>query len=82
MSQASRAEEMKYAVLYAPTATGYSAHVPDLPGCIAAAATLEETRDLMKEAIEGHLDCMRQFGYPIPEPTTVAEGVEVPAMRR
>jgi predicted RNase H-like HicB family nuclease len=70
---------MKYAVLYAPTATGYSAHVPDLPGCVAAAATLDETRDLMKEAIEGHLDCMRQFGYAIPEPTTVAEDVEVPA---
>jgi len=68
---------MKYAVLYAPTPTGYSAHVPDLPGCVAAAVTLAETRELMKEAIEGHLDCMRQFGYPIPEPTTVAEDVEV-----
>ena len=70
---------MKYAVLYAPTPTGYSAHVPDLPGCIAAAVTLDETRELMKEAIEGHLECMRQYGYAIPEPTTVAEEVEVPA---
>ena len=42
---------MKYFVLYARTANGYSAHVPDLPGCIAAAATLEETRQLMKDAI-------------------------------
>jgi len=67
----------KYAVLYAHTATGYSAHVPDLPGCIGAAATLEETRKLMREAIEGHLECMREFGYPIPEPTTLAEEVEV-----
>jgi predicted RNA binding protein YcfA (HicA-like mRNA interferase family)/predicted RNase H-like HicB family nuclease len=71
-------EMIRYAVLYAPTATGYSAHVPDLPGCIAAARTLEETRELMKEAIEGHLECMREFGYPIPEPTTLAEEVEVP----
>jgi predicted RNase H-like HicB family nuclease len=70
---------MKYAVLYAPTATGYSAHVPDLPGCIGAAATLEETRLMMKEAIEGHLECMREFGYAIPKPTTVAEEVEIPA---
>ena len=70
---------MRYAVLYEPTRTGYSAHVPDLPGCIAAAGTLDETRQLMKEAIEGHLECMRQFGYSIPEPTTVAEEVEVPA---
>lgn len=70
---------MKYAVLYAPTATGFSAYVPDLPGCIGAAATLAETRILMKEAIEGHLECMREFGYEIPKPTTVAEDLEVPA---
>jgi predicted RNase H-like HicB family nuclease len=57
----------------------YSAHAPDLPGCIAAAVTLDETRELMKEAIEGHLECMRQFGYAIPEPTTVAEEVDVAA---
>ncbi len=69
---------MKYAILYAPTSTGYSAHVPDLPGCVAAAATLDETRQLMKEAIEGHLECMRELGYSIPTPTTVAEGIEVP----
>jgi predicted RNase H-like HicB family nuclease len=68
---------MKYAVLYAPTATGYSAHVPDLPGCIGAAATLEEAKVLMKEAIEGHIECMREFGYEIPEPTIVADEVEV-----
>jgi predicted RNase H-like HicB family nuclease len=70
---------MKLAVLYEPTSTGFSAHVPDLPGCVAAAATLEDTRELMKEAIEGHLECMREFGYPVPRPTTVAEVVEVPA---
>ena len=70
---------MKYAVLYEPTATGYSAHIPDLPGCVAAAATLEETRELMKEAIEGHLECMRELGYVVPEPTTVAEEVDVSA---
>jgi predicted RNase H-like HicB family nuclease len=68
---------MKYTVLYAPTGTGYSAHVPDLPRCIGAAATLAETRVLMKEAIEGHLECMREFGYAIPEPTIVAEDLEI-----
>ncbi|MCX6590617.1 MAG: type II toxin-antitoxin system HicB family antitoxin [Acidobacteria bacterium] len=70
---------MKYSILFEPTATGYSAHIPDLPGCVAAGATLEETRQLMQEAVEGHLECMREFGYAIPEPTTVAEGIEVPA---
>jgi predicted RNase H-like HicB family nuclease len=69
---------MKYAVLYAPTSTGYSAHVPDLPGCVGAAGTLEETRELMKEAIQGHLESMREFGYPVPGPTTLAEEVDVP----
>jgi predicted RNase H-like HicB family nuclease len=67
---------MKYPVLYEPTATGFSAHVPDLLGCVGAAPTLEETRELMKEAIEGHLECMREFGYAIPKPTTVAEEVD------
>jgi predicted RNase H-like HicB family nuclease len=70
---------MKYAVLYAPTETGYSAHVPDLPGCVGAAASLDETRELMKLAIEGHLECMRDAGYEIPKPTTVAEAVDVAA---
>ena len=72
---------MKYAVLYERTSTGYSAHVPDLPGCVGAAATLEEARKLMKGAIEGHLECMREFGYAIPEPATVAEELEVSALR-
>ena len=57
---------MKYVVLYGPTETGYSAHVPDLPGCVGAASTFEETRELMHAAIEGHLECMRAFGEPVP----------------
>lgn len=69
---------MKYVVLYAPTANGYSAHVPDLPGCIAAAATLDETRQLIKGAIEFHLEGMRLHGEQIPEPSTTGEEVEVP----
>jgi predicted RNase H-like HicB family nuclease len=49
----------RYTVFIEPTATGYSAHVPDLPGCIAAASTLEETRQLIKEAIEFHIEALR-----------------------
>jgi predicted RNase H-like HicB family nuclease len=67
----------KYAVVYEPTRTGYSAYVPDLPGCIAAGRTLELTRKLMQEAIEGHLELMREDGDPIPEPTQVVEMLEV-----
>jgi len=64
---------MKYAVLFEPTATGFSAHVPDLPGCVAAAATLEETAELIRGAIRMHLAGMAEDGEPIPEPRTIAE---------
>jgi predicted RNase H-like HicB family nuclease len=63
---------MRYVVIYEKTATGYSAYVPDLPGCIAAAKSLEETESLMRGAIELHLAGMREDGDPIPPPTTVA----------
>jgi predicted RNase H-like HicB family nuclease len=68
-----------YTVFFEPTATGYSAHVPDLPGCVAAAATLEETRELMREAIEFHIEGMRIKGDAIPEPTPHIEQIEVSA---
>lgn len=68
-----------YTVFFEPTATGYSAHVPDLPGCVAAAATLEETRELMREAIEFHIQGMRINGDAIPEPTPHIEQIEVSA---
>jgi predicted RNase H-like HicB family nuclease len=66
---------MKYTVLFTKTETGYSAHVPDLPGCIAAAATLEETTELMRVALQMHLAGMREDGEPIPEPLTIAESI-------
>jgi predicted RNase H-like HicB family nuclease len=66
---------MRYAVLFEKTDTGYSAYVPDLPGCIAAGDTLEDTAQLMREAIGFHLDGMREDGDPIPEPRTIAEYV-------
>ena len=47
----------------------YSAMVPDLPGCVAAADTVEKVRKLIADAIALHLDLMRQSGEQIPEPT-------------
>ncbi len=70
---------MRYAVIYEKTATGYSAYAPDLPGCIAAGDTLEETKELIREAIEGHVELMRERGYAIPQPTTVADYVDAVA---
>ena len=67
----------KYTVFFEQTATGFSAHVPDLPGCVAAASTLEETRNFMREAIEFHIEGMRLNGDAIPEPTPHVEEIEV-----
>jgi predicted RNase H-like HicB family nuclease len=64
---------MRYAVLFEKTETGYSAHVPDLPGCVAAGATLEETTDLIRGAVRMHLAGMVEDGERIPEPKTIAE---------
>ncbi|MCU1260464.1 MAG: hypothetical protein JWO80_3349 [Bryobacterales bacterium] len=59
---------MRYPILISQTATGYSASVPDLPGCVAVGETREETLALMAEAIEVHLQGMREDGENIPEP--------------
>ena len=68
---------MKYAVIIEKAENNYSAYAPDLPGCIAVGDTLEETKQMIQEAIEFHLEGMREEGLPIPEPTTHAEYVEV-----
>jgi predicted RNase H-like HicB family nuclease len=69
----------EYTIIYEKTATGYSAYVPDLPGCVTTGATLQQTKANMQEAIGGHLHVMREYGDPIPAPTTVAESLAVPA---
>jgi predicted RNase H-like HicB family nuclease len=61
---------LRYAVVIERGATSYSAYLPDLHGCIAAAETEEEVEQLIREAIEFHLECMRDDGEPIPEPTS------------
>ena len=71
------AHTSEYLVIFEKTSTGYSAYVPDLPGCISTGATLPETQRSMQEALAGHLAVMRDFGDPIPRPTTVAERFEV-----
>ena len=68
-----------YTVFIEPTESGFSAYVPDLPGCVAAASTLDETRQLIKEAIEFHIEGMRMNGESIPEPTSHVEQIEVSA---
>ncbi len=77
--QARGVEMKKYLVVIEKTGTGYSAYSPDLPGCISAGASREEIEKNMEEAIEFHLDGLRQSGYPIPEPQSYSRYVEVPA---
>ena len=66
----------KYAVIIEAGDNGFSAYVPDLPGCIAAAKTEAEVHALIKEAIDFHLEGMKLHGEAIPEPTPLCDYVE------
>lgn len=68
---------MKYAVVFERGPSSVGATVPDLPGCVAVAKTLDEARSLIAEAIEFHIEGMILHGEQVPEPTTLAELVEV-----
>ncbi len=57
--------------------TSYGAYVPDLPGCVAAGETREEALELIEEAIEFHLEDLRERGEPIPEPRSSSELIDV-----
>jgi predicted RNase H-like HicB family nuclease len=68
---------MDYLVIFEKGLQGYGAYVPDLPGCVAAGNTLDEVRDLIREAIPLHVYAMREHGEPVPSPTSVADTVRV-----
>ncbi len=68
---------MKYVVVFEKAPNNWGAFVPDLPGCVAAADTREETEQLIKEAIEFHLEGMAADDDPIPEPTSYAKEIDV-----
>ncbi len=70
---------MKYLIVVEPTNTGFSAYSPDLPGCVSTGQTREEVETNMHEAIEFHLDGLREDGYPIPQPSSASAYVEVAA---
>lgn len=70
---------MRYLVVVEKGPFSYGAHVPDLPGCIAAAETKEEVLSLVREAIEFHIEGLKQEGQTIPAPTSTSELVEVQA---
>jgi predicted RNase H-like HicB family nuclease len=70
---------MKYAVIFEKADHNWAAYVPDLPGCVTTAKTLEDTRLLIAEAIAFHVDGLKRHGYPVPEPSSRAEEIEAMA---
>ncbi len=74
-------EALRYAVVFERSEDGYGVFVPDLPGCVSVGDTVEEAECNIREAIEGHLNVMREFGESIPTPTTLTRYIEVSASR-
>jgi predicted RNase H-like HicB family nuclease len=70
---------MRYAIVIENAGDNFSAYVPDLSGCIATGATLADTEQAIREAIEFHLDGLREDGTPIPPPSSHVDYVEVAA---
>ncbi len=68
---------MNYLVVIEKGEQGYGAHVPDLPGCIAAGETREQVLGLIREAIEFHIEGLREQGEKVPSPSSAAEVVAV-----
>jgi predicted RNase H-like HicB family nuclease len=70
---------MRYAIVIERAGNNYSAYVPDLPGCIATGAIVEQTEQLIREAIQLHLAGIREDGLPIPQASSHVDYVEVAA---
>lgn len=68
---------MKFLVIYERSVAGWSAYVPDLPGVVTTGSTKEQAKELIREAIEFHLEGLREDNLPIPEPAASAEVVTV-----
>jgi predicted RNase H-like HicB family nuclease len=68
---------MRYMVVVERGETSWGAHVPDLPGCVAVGETREEVLQFIREAIEFHIDGLKEDGLPVPTPSSEGEFVEV-----
>jgi predicted RNase H-like HicB family nuclease len=72
---------MEYLVVVEKGKSGYGAHVPDLPGCIAAGESRREVLKLIREAIKLHIEALRESGQPVPAPNSKSEVVRVRAAK-
>jgi predicted RNase H-like HicB family nuclease len=70
---------MRYAIVIERAENNFSAYAPDLPGCVATGATLEEVEAQMREAVAFHLDGLREDGLPIPVASSRVDYLEVAA---
>ncbi len=70
---------MRYAVVIEQANGNFSAYVPDLPGCVATGATVEEVEREIREAIAFHIEGLREDGLPVPAPASVVEYVDIAA---
>jgi predicted RNase H-like HicB family nuclease len=71
---------MRYVIIVEEGEDSYGAYVPDLDGCVAVGETREETLRLIREAIEIHLEGLREGGLEVPEPSSSSEYVEIGAV--
>jgi predicted RNase H-like HicB family nuclease len=69
----------RYAIVVEKAKANYAAYVPDLPGCVATGATVEETQRRLRDAIAIHVQGLRADGLPVPEPSSLVAYLEVPA---
>ena len=70
---------MRYAVVIEKAEKNYSAYVPDLPGCIATGASIAEVEVEIREAIEFHIEGLREDGSVVPAPSSQVEYIEIAA---
>ena len=68
---------MRYLVVIEKGGTSFGAYVPDLPGCVAVSKTRRKVKRLIREAIQLHVQHMRERGYPVPKPSAASEFVEL-----
>ena len=70
---------MEYLVVIERGPSSFGAYVPDLPGCVAVGETRQEVEALIREAIEFHIEGLRDVGQPLPEPSSTSQLVSIDA---
>jgi len=69
----------RYAIVIEKSVSNYAAYVPDLPGCVATGESVEETENLLREAIAMHVEGLQDDGLPVPQPTSAVEYLRIDA---